>query len=320
MKKILIMMFVVIMIVSFSACQKNETIDKTSWEDIELNQYIPKPEKFDGRVTTNRNDLTIFVVVQISKNEYKDYVQQCIEMGYNIDLEYENWDTVYGAFNSNGYSVRIIYNDNSKEINVTVKVPETQTMKEIEWPSSGLATIVPVPTSTLGDISWNNSDTFIVQLGNTSREAYADYVKECENYGFNIDFSKSDKSYSALNNDGYKLHLMYLGANVIEISIKAPENDNKLQNDTGATGINPEFKAAMDNYEKFMDEYVSFMKKYKANPSDLAIIADYADYMSKYADFVKSFEKWNDEELNTAEIAYYGEVQARVSKKLLEIA
>ena len=48
--------------------------------------------------------------------------------------------------------------------------------------------------------------------------------------------------------------------------------------------------------------------------------SDYADYMSKYADFVKSFEKWNDEELNTAEIAYYGEVQARVSKKLLEIA
>ena len=30
-------------------------------------------------------------------------------------------------------------------------------------------------------------------------------------------------------------------------------------------------------------------------------------------------EKWNDEDLNAAEAAYYAEVQTRVSKKLLEI-
>ena len=62
------------------------------------------------------------------------------------------------------------------------------------------------------------------------------------------------------------------------------------------------------------------MKKYKANPSDLSLLTDYADYMSKYADFVKDFEKWEDEEMNAAETAYYIEVQSRVSKKLLEVA
>lgn len=61
------------------------------------------------------------------------------------------------------------------------------------------------------------------------------------------------------------------------------------------------------------------MKKYKENPSNLELLAGYADYMSKYADFVKDFEKWEDEELNTAEMAYYIDVQARVSKKLLEV-
>ncbi len=319
MKKLFVILLAVIMIISLAACGKNETIEKTSWEDIELSQYIPKPEKFNGNVTTNRNDVTIFKVVEITKSEYKDYVQQCINMGYGVDLEYENWDTVYGAFNNEGYSVRIIFNDTSKEMNVTVQVPETQTMKEIAWPSSGLATVVPVPTSTLGYISWNNSDKFIAHLGNTSREAFNDYVKECEDYGFTIDFSKSDKSYSALNNDGYKLHLMYLGANVIEISIEKPENDDKPQNDNNDTGIDPEFKAAMDSYEKFMDEYVSFMKKYKENPSDMDILADYADYMTKYADFVEDFETWEDEDMNSSETAYYIEVQARVSKKLLEI-
>ena len=62
------------------------------------------------------------------------------------------------------------------------------------------------------------------------------------------------------------------------------------------------------------------MKKYKANPSDLSLLADYTDYVSKYADFVEDFEEWGDKELNTAEMAYYVEVQSRVSQKLLEAA
>ncbi len=330
MKKLLAGILVLCMLLTFAGCGGGE---KVLWDDIELSQYIPKPEKFDGNVTTNRSDLTIFEVVGITKNEYKDYVQQCIDMGYNIDLEYENWDTVYGAFNNAGYSVRIIYNDTSEEINVTVKIPETQTMKEIEWPSSGLATVVPVPTSTFGDISWNNSTTFIVHLGNTSIEAYNDYVKECEKYGFSVDFSKSDKSYSALNNDGYKLHLMYLGANVIEISIEAPKNDfstpskdetssditsSDTEDDDGSIG--KDFKAAMDGYEDFMDDYVAFMKKYQKNPGDLSLLADYTDFLTKYTQWVEDFEKWEDEDLNTAELAYYTDVQARVTKKLLEVA
>ncbi len=84
--------------------------------------------------------------------------------------------------------------------------------------------------------------------------------------------------------------------------------------------IDPDFKAAMDSYEAFMDEYVAFMKKYKENPTDLSLLSDYADYMSKYAEFVEAFEKWENEDLNAAELAYYIEVQARVSKKLLEAA
>ena len=62
------------------------------------------------------------------------------------------------------------------------------------------------------------------------------------------------------------------------------------------------------------------MKKYKANPNDMSLLADYADYMNKYAEFVEDFENWEDEEMNAAETAYYLEVQVRVSKKLLEVA
>lgn len=86
------------------------------------------------------------------------------------------------------------------------------------------------------------------------------------------------------------------------------------------TGIDPDFKTAIDSYEKFMNDYVEFMKKYKANPSDLSLIADYTTFISDYADYVEDFEAWEDEDLNADELAYYLDVQTRVSKKLLEIA
>lgn len=88
---------------------------------------------------------------------------------------------------------------------------------------------------------------------------------------------------------------------------------------TNNSGLGTDFKNAMDSYEKFMDEYVAFMKKYKANPTDLSILSNYSDYLKRYSEFVNDFEKWENDDLNTDELAYYVDVQARVSKKLLEI-
>lgn len=85
------------------------------------------------------------------------------------------------------------------------------------------------------------------------------------------------------------------------------------------TGLRSDFKEAMDSYEAFMDEYVAFMKKYKANPSDLSLLMEYATFMEEYAEFVEDFEKWDSEDMNEAELAYYLEVNARVTKKLAEI-
>ncbi len=85
--------------------------------------------------------------------------------------------------------------------------------------------------------------------------------------------------------------------------------------------LDPDFKAAMDSYESFIDEYIAFMKKYEASDgTDLSLLADYANYMSKYAAFAEDFDKWEEEDLSTAEASYYIEVQARVAQKLLEAA
>ena len=85
--------------------------------------------------------------------------------------------------------------------------------------------------------------------------------------------------------------------------------------------MRPEFKEAMDSYEAFFDEYVAFMEKYAASDgNDLSLLSDYASYMSKYADMMADLEAWDSADMNTAETAYYIEVQSRISQKLLEVA
>lgn len=86
-------------------------------------------------------------------------------------------------------------------------------------------------------------------------------------------------------------------------------------------GIRPEFQQAMDGYEDFFDEYCDFMQRYSASDgTDLSMLADYADIMEQYAQVTSDFANWNSEDLTTAELSLYLDVQTRVNQKLLEFS
>ena len=177
-------------------------------------------------------------------------------------------------------------------------------------------------------------------IGNTSRESYNNYVKACSEKGFTVDYDKGDDYYRAKNSEGWSVSIKYEGFNIMSIDIDKPSGsstgsnvtataapetakapDETKANDTQlVNGMRKDFKEAMDSYEAFMNEYVEFMKKYQSNPNDTKLLADYAKYMSKYADMCDKFDKWESQNLNAAEQAYYVDVQARVSKKLLEVS
>lgn len=96
--------------------------------------------------------------------------------------------------------------------------------------------------------------------------------------------------------------------------------------DTPETGeksedqIRPEFKEAMDSYEAFFDEYVDFMKKYQESGSPISMLVDYTNYLTKYTDMMGKMNKLGEDDLTTAELAYYIEVTGRITQKLLEVA
>lgn len=92
----------------------------------------------------------------------------------------------------------------------------------------------------------------------------------------------------------------------------------ELQNSNSTLGLGKEFKQAMDSYEKFMDEYIAFIKKYSStNAPTSQMFIDYGEYMKKYVDWSDDFQKWESKNLNKEETKYYIEVQMRVNQKLM---
>ena len=85
-------------------------------------------------------------------------------------------------------------------------------------------------------------------------------------------------------------------------------------------GVTPEFKAAMDSYEAFFDEYCAFMKSMSEDPTDFNFLLQYADMMARYADTMEKLDEIDEDELSPADAAYYIEVMARIELKLLEAA
>lgn len=86
------------------------------------------------------------------------------------------------------------------------------------------------------------------------------------------------------------------------------------------SGIRPEFKEALDSYEKFFDEYVEFMEKFSASDNTLSMLAEYSDFMTKYAETLSAMEALDDGEMSKEEAAYYLEVTTRINQKLLSAA
>ncbi len=101
------------------------------------------------------------------------------------------------------------------------------------------------------------------------------------------------------------------------------ETDTPISMNTDAeenSGIRPEFRKAMDEYEAFFDEYCSLMQKLADSPDNVTLLMQYASFMSQYNDYMKSMNDLESDDLSTEELAYYIEATARIEVKLLEAA
>ena len=166
-----------------------------------------------------------------------------------------------------------------------------------------------------------------------SKDEYNAYIDKCVAAGFDVDYDKYEKSYSAKNAQGFSLRVEYEGFNTVYIAVKAPEDNSASSSSSSSsttgssatsssssssTSPSADFKKTMDDYEKFVDSYIAFMKKYNSSSNQASLAADYAKYISDYADLAADIEAIDEDSLSAADLKYYTDVTTRVSKKLID--
>lgn len=234
--------------------------------------------------------------------------------------------------------------------NSNTPTTEEETYSEFDWPTSDIANLLPVPKSNIGKISWEASYGFVIYVSETSQADFKDYVKACKESGFVEDYRAGDDYYYGDNENGYHLSLRFEENDVMFIRIDEPDEDESTESlettevpetelseietteaseaeieatesaASNNTGIRPEFREVMDSYEAFIDEYCAFMKKYAESENSASMLSDYLSYMTQYADTMSKLSEIDDGSLSTEELAYYTEVNLRISQKLLEAA
>ena len=183
---------------------------------------------------------------------------------------------------------------------------------EYHWPTSTLVKSLPVPESKYGEIVLDAEDSFEIDVFNTSKSQFADYINACKENGFNVDYYGTEDSYDAENKDGYTLSLSYdKRKKTMNIDIYDLDDDTEDTQEPEET----EEPEETDDSENAKDT----SKKYENSDDVAGMLNDYADYMTKYADYMQKLNDVDTDNLSTADAAYYTKVQARIVKKLAEI-
>ena len=315
-----IVAFVLIVPILGNIGSKNNNYENINWNSIVMKKVLPKPNGNKGKIYSNSEEYLSIYIVDSSVNDFNKYLEECKKKGFTLESKIDN--DSYDAFNKNGYKLSIFYSEYSKEYSITVNAPKKMT-KNV-WPNSTLSNMLPKPDSIDGLVQNDSANNFTYYAGNTTIEQFKLYVEKVKAAGFIIDYSNAGNTYSAKNQNAYKVLVVYEGGNTMKIELSKQEQekeDNKENSVTNQSNdsLRPDFKKAMDSYEAFIDEYISFMKKYKDNPTDSQILSSYANYMKKYAQAIRDFENWKTNTINTTETNYYLEVQTRINKKLIEI-
>lgn len=107
-------------------------------------------------------------------------------------------------------------------------------------------------------------------------------------------------------------------APVIEEEPAEPEETPQAEA-PALTGIRPEFKAAMDSYEAFYNEYIDFLEEYYQNPADLSMLGRYTELLAKSEEMERSFDAWDESDMSNEEIIYYMEVTTRIEERMFNL-
>lgn len=229
--------------------------------------------------------------------------------------------------------------------------------QSITWPDGEFAKKLPALANQKGEVYSDSSDYVSIKLCNATQSSFDSYVKDAKKMGFTVDYDKSAHSFTAKDADDNEITVFFMedeeDGNTMDITLDAPKSkdDSKAQDSTDGqqtqesqnqqqpqntqqqqsqqnqqsqqsdpSQVSADFKASMDSYEQFFDQYVEFMKKYKDSGNSISMLADYTKMMQQYTDTMDKLNAIDQNSLSAADEAYYLEVMGRITQKLASVA
>lgn len=220
-RQIAAILVIALLLCLFTACSPDaEEID---WENIRLGQVLPEPKSNLMEIISNDDDSLVIYVHKTTENEYLEYQRWC-ENDKGFDVEREIIGTSFYAYNQEGYYLTLLYDDNQDKMHISLDAPIS--METFTLPEYAVAAGLPVPGSNIGHYNWQDSDSFSMYVGETSKDDYILYKDTCVAAGFTGEPYEYDTVYSATNAEGYKVSLNYKGFNTFSLEFYAPDDSS----------------------------------------------------------------------------------------------
>lgn len=209
-----------LLFIPFVYSLNNFIVDQYDWSEVVLNEKLPQPSIRSLDVQINEEYMLHIQALNVGRLDFTKYVKQVKDFGYVI--EPKSYSGYYQAFNDNGDKISV----NSYTFNNTMYIDliPYEELGELVWPNSDIASLIPIPKSNIGKITWETVDNFHVKVGNTTLKDFNAYVELCKEKGFTVDYSRGEDSFYAYNEDGYSLDLRYEGFNTMYIRLSNNKN------------------------------------------------------------------------------------------------
>lgn len=181
-KRAVAFILVLTFIATLSGCGNGNRLE---WPNTTLGERLPNPPVKNGEITLETSDSLMADAFNASESDYQNFVESCEKKGFTVDSKKE--DCTFSAYDEDGYFVDIQYWKSDEKISIIVRDSVEAKFTEFSWPKSEIASSVPVPKSNIGMISWDGEKSFLIYVGETSKDDYDEYVDQCYDSGFSVD-------------------------------------------------------------------------------------------------------------------------------------
>ena len=106
---------------SFGEDSSDNDASEFNWSDMTLGSMLPTPESNSGKNLINTEDYLSIDILDVSPEEYKEYVSGCREKGFIVEVS--EYDTYFDAKNADGYELMLYYFESDEEMSIDLNAP-----------------------------------------------------------------------------------------------------------------------------------------------------------------------------------------------------